>query len=46
MDDDEKSKLPPIIGEWVVGKTLGQGSFGKVKLGTHQRTHKKVTYLC
>jgi len=41
-DDDKYEKLPPVIGEWVVGKTLGQGSFGKVKLGTHQRTHKKV----
>ncbi|PRP85502.1 hypothetical protein PROFUN_06871 [Planoprotostelium fungivorum] len=42
MEDEDKGRYPPVIGEWVVGKTLGQGSFGKVKLGTHQRTGKKV----
>jgi serine/threonine protein kinase len=31
-----------IIGQFIVGKTLGQGTFGKVKLGTHILTGEKV----
>jgi len=30
------------VGEWVFGETLGQGSFGKVKLAHHARTKEKV----
>jgi len=26
----------------LVGKTIGQGTFGKVRLGTHALTHEKV----
>ena len=31
-----------IIGDYLVGKTLGEGNFGKVKLGTHIAKGKKV----
>lgn len=30
------------VGDWVLGKTLGAGSMGKVKLATHQYTKEKV----
>jgi carbon catabolite-derepressing protein kinase len=30
------------LGQYDVVKTLGEGSFGKVKLATHQRTGQKV----
>lgn len=30
------------IGDYVVGKTLGQGTFAKVKLGLHKTTKQKV----
>ena len=30
------------VGDWVLGVTLGKGSFGKVKLAVHHRTHEKV----
>ena len=30
------------IGHFILGKTLGQGTFGKVKLGTHLLTGEKV----
>ncbi|CAD8119102.1 unnamed protein product [Paramecium sonneborni] len=30
------------IGQYVFGKTLGEGTFGKVKLATHQTTQEKV----
>jgi hypothetical protein len=31
------------IGNWILGETLGQGSFGKVKLAHHAQTKEKVT---
>jgi 5'-AMP-activated protein kinase, catalytic alpha subunit len=27
---------------WVIGKTIGQGTFGNVRIGTHQITNEKV----
>jgi hypothetical protein len=30
------------VGDWILGKTLGAGSMGKVKLATHQYTREKV----
>ena len=30
------------IGDWIFGETLGQGSFGKVKLAHHAKTKEKV----
>jgi hypothetical protein len=30
------------VGQFKLGKTLGQGTFGKVKLGTHIITGEKV----
>jgi serine/threonine protein kinase len=29
---------------WLLGKTIGEGTFGKVRLGIHQPTGEKVTY--
>ncbi len=31
------------VGDWLLGKTLGAGSMGKVKLATHQYTREKVS---
>lgn len=31
-----------MIGDYIVGKTLGEGSFGKVKVGIHMRTRQQV----
>ena len=30
------------IGHYILGKTIGEGTFGKVKLGTHILTGEKV----
>lgn len=30
------------IGHYVIGKTIGEGTFGKVKMGTHTLTQEKV----
>lgn len=30
------------VGHYTLGKTLGEGTFGKVKLGTHLLTGEKV----
>lgn len=40
---------PPVeklkrVGEWVFGETLGQGSFGKVKLAHHAKTKELVRH--
>lgn len=37
MADNKKQ-----IGNYLIGKTLGQGTFGKVKLGIHIPTSEKV----
>ena len=33
------------IGQFILGKTLGKGTFGKVKLGIHQITGEKVNSI-
>lgn len=36
------SKRAKSIGHYILGKTIGEGTFGKVKLGTHILTGEKV----
>ena len=31
-----------LIGNYIMGKTIGKGTFGKVKLGVHKQTQEKV----
>ena len=31
-----------LVGNYLVGKTIGKGTFGKVREGIHQLTHEKV----
>jgi serine/threonine protein kinase len=33
------------IGQYILGKSIGEGTFGKVKLGTHILTSEKVTFM-
>jgi 5'-AMP-activated protein kinase catalytic alpha subunit len=33
------------VGHYILGKTLGEGTFGKVKLGTHILTGEKVCLI-
>lgn len=40
--DKDKERHPKAIGHYVLGKTIGEGTFGKVKLGTHILTGMKV----
>ena len=39
---DEEKEEEYILGNYKLGKTIGQGTFGKVKLGTHKMTGEKV----
>ena len=41
-ESEEKEEF--ILGIYKLGKTIGEGTFGKVKLGTHKLTGEKVTY--
>lgn len=38
----EKSKIDQRIGAYNIIRTLGEGSFGKVKLAVHRSTNQKV----
>jgi 5'-AMP-activated protein kinase catalytic alpha subunit len=37
-----EKKIQQNIGQFVIGKSLGEGTFGKVKQGTHILTGEKV----
>lgn len=41
MSNQEKKPKPGVT-QYLLGKTLGEGTFGKVKLGTHILTGEKV----
>ena len=43
MSSSKSNKIRTVLGEYKVGKTLGEGSFSKVKLATHTATGEKVT---
>ena len=34
-----------VIGNYILGKTIGKGTFGKVKLGTHILTGEKLNII-
>ena len=34
---------PKNVGHYVLSKTIGKGTFGKVKLGVHELTGEKVS---
>lgn len=36
------NKDQKTIGQYILGKSIGEGTFGKVKLGTHILTNEKV----
>ena len=38
----DKDKERSAVTQYLLGKTLGEGTFGKVKLGTHILTGEKV----
>jgi 5'-AMP-activated protein kinase, catalytic alpha subunit len=40
--DTKNDKKIKNIGQYTLGKTIGQGTFGKVKLGNHILTGEKV----
>ena len=41
---NSSSQQQNTIGHYVLGKALGEGTFGKVKLGTHILTGEKVSF--
>ena len=38
----DPKKNERVIGGYILGKTIGEGTFGKVKIGKHQLTKAKV----
>ena len=38
-----KEQKAKSIGHYIIGKAIGEGTFGKVKLGTHILTGEKVS---
>jgi serine/threonine protein kinase len=41
-ENTEKTEKTKSIGHYIIGKAIGEGTFGKVKLGTHILTGEKV----
>lgn len=39
---DKRSSKSGTLGQFILGKTLGEGTFGKVKIATHITTGEKV----
>ena len=44
FNESNPPPVPPktMIGDWILGKTIGEGSSGKVKLAFHSITHETV----
>ena len=42
MNEGEANSKEKKIGYYLLGKTIGEGTFGKVKLGTHTLTGERV----
>ncbi|CAD8051193.1 unnamed protein product [Paramecium sonneborni] len=42
MAEQQQMKKKKIIGSYIIGKTLGFGTFGKVKMGIHEQSQEKV----
>ena len=40
--EEQTNENEIILGDFIIGKTLGKGTFGKVKLGIHRITGEKV----
>ena len=40
----EETEEELILGNYRLGKTIGEGTFGKVKIGFHKMTGEKVNY--
>lgn len=38
----ESDKVPTVVGGYKIGKFLGRGGFGEVRVGEHQLTAEKV----
>ena len=41
-NNKEEEKEEYILGNYILRKTIGEGTFGKVKLGIHKLTGEKV----
>jgi serine/threonine protein kinase len=42
MSIDKNKRDTQIVGSYILGQTIGEGAFAKVKLATHQITNEKV----
>ena len=45
ITNKERISEKEILGDYIIGETLGKGTFGKVKLGIHKITGEKVIQL-
>ncbi len=43
---DASKQKRQIVGQYMIGKTIGEGTFGKVKLAVHIPTGEKVSNAC
>lgn len=47
-NNDKEIKLEPNerkVGQYILGKSIGEGTFGKVKLARHITTNEKVSII-
>ncbi len=43
-ENNEEKEEELILGNYRLGKTIGEGTFGKVKIGFHKLTGERVNY--
>jgi serine/threonine protein kinase len=45
IEQQQATEKRQIVGQYMLGKTIGEGTFGKVKLAAHMPTGEKVSLL-
>jgi hypothetical protein len=45
LDMNQPASSRCMVGDWILGETIGEGSSGKVKMAFHSKTHESVRFF-